>query len=271
MLDFYWYLKNSDLFSQLTAYDAQHLESVSRVRRYKRGEAIYEPFDAADNVLLVAQGLVTISHVSADGKRSILSFVDAGEIFGELCLAAGDVREEHAEATEPTTVVVIPKLEMLRLMSRYHHVSLGITRIIGVRRQVIERRLRNLLFRSNRERIIYLLIEMAAKYGVEADEGLELSIRLSHQEIAGIIGSTRETVTVMLGHLQNEGIIRIARRRITILQFRKLRAEVNDTAEPAIPTSASRFGFPAIKDSSLRLDQHSPSMPIPNSSVARPN
>ncbi len=228
MADFYWFLKNCDLFSQLTSNDIQRLESVSKTRTFKRGEPVYLPSQAADGVLLVGQGRIKLCFTTPEGKQSILNFIESGELFGELALLDSGRRDEFAEAVETTTLVLIPKAEMLAMMARYPHLQNGITKLIGMRRQRIERRLRNLLFRSNRERIIHLLLEMAEKYGQPTGLGLELSIKLSHQEIASIIGSTRETVTVMLGQLQTENRIKIARRRITILNLNQLRHEVRE-------------------------------------------
>lgn len=123
---------------------------------------------------------------------------------------------------------MIPKREMQALIRKYPRIVLGVTKLIGLRRQKVERRLRNLLFRSNRERVIHLLMELSEKYGEKTSEGIGLKIRLSHQEMAGVIGSTRETVTVVLGQLQNEGLLSIARRKIIIKDLAKLAKEVNE-------------------------------------------
>ena len=123
---------------------------------------------------------------------------------------------------------MIPKQALQQIVHKYPNIVMGVTKLIGVRRQRVERRLRNLLFRSNRERVIHLLLELAEKYGQLTPEGLELNIRLSHQEMASVIGSTRETVTVVLGQLQSEGLVKIARRRISIRDLKKLAADVNE-------------------------------------------
>lgn len=117
---------------------------------------------------------------------------------------------------------------MHAVVQKYPQVVFGVTKVIGLRRQRVEKRLRNLLFRSNRERVIHLILELVEKYGRQLDGGVELNIRLSHQEMASIIGSTRETVTVVLGQLQSEGLIKIARRRITICNLYQLAAEVHE-------------------------------------------
>ena len=234
MRDSFWYLKNCDLFTRLSPQDIAELETQSRMRTLKRGEPVYLPNQAADGVILIAQGRVKICHATPDGKQSILGFVDTGEIFGELSILGGEKRDEYVETTEKTTLVFIPKQPLQRVIYKYPEIALGVTKIIGCRRKRVERRLRNLLFRSNRERVIHLLLELAEKYADPIPEGYLLNIRLSHQEMACIIGSTRETVTVVLGQLQKENFLKIARRKIVLLDIPRLAAEVNEKA-PLLP------------------------------------
>lgn len=228
MADNFWYIKNCNLFSQLSVSDIAELESQSRMRKLKKGEPVYLPHEQADGVLLVAQGRVKICHATPDGKQSILGFVDTGEIFGELALVGSERRDEYVETTEKSTLILLPKQSLDLIIRRYPALALGVTKLIGARRQRIEKRLRNLLFRSNRERVIHLLLELSEKYGQQTEEGIALNIRLSHQEMACIIGSTRETVTVVLGHLQKEELLKISRRRVVIRDLSRLAAEVNE-------------------------------------------
>jgi CRP-like cAMP-binding protein len=101
-----------------------------------------------------------------------------------------------------------------------------------------------LLFRSNRERVIHLLLELVERYGVQVPEGLLVNIRLSHLEMASIIGSTRETVTVVLGQLQKEEYLTIARRKIIIKDLSRLAQEVGESAPQLQPdTKQSETGL----------------------------
>ena len=127
---------------------------------------------------------------------------------------------------------------MQAIIQKYPRIVLGITKLIGMRRQKVERRLKNLLFRSNRERVIHLLLELSEKYGEQHPSGISLMIRLSHQEMAGVIGSTRETVTVVLGQLQSEKLIEISRRKIIITDLQKLAHEVNEVVPKISPKIA---------------------------------
>ena len=111
---------------------------------------------------------------------------------------------------------------MVQLVEESPTLSLGIAKLFGMRRLRIERRLKYLLFRSNRDRLIHLLLELAERYGKQGEAGVELKIKLSHQDLASVIGSTRETVTVLLGELQGEGLITLGRRRLAITNLEKL-------------------------------------------------
>jgi len=223
-----WYLKRCDLFQRLSPEQLAALETRCRMRQFPRGTPIYLPADNADSVMLLAQGRVKIGSYTEDGKQTILAFIEPGELFGELSLLGTTVeREEYAEAVEKSTIILISNEVMQGLLAEIPTVSLGVTKLFGLRRQRIERRLKYLLFRSNRERLVHLLLELAEKYGLPGGNGVELRIKLSHQDLASIIGSTRETVTVVLGELQAEGLLELGRRKIKLIDIARLADSVN--------------------------------------------
>ena len=119
---------------------------------------------------------------------------------------------------------------MQQLLADNQEVSLGVTKLMGLRRRRLERRLKYLLFRSNRERLVHLLLELAEQYGRSTKNGVELGIKLSHQDLANMIGSTRETVTVVLGELQAEGRLQLGRRKIVLIDVVQLADSVRAAA-----------------------------------------
>lgn len=223
----YWYLKKCSLFSRLSPDQIQQVEASSFSREFSRGDAVYLPSDMSDSVLLLARGRVRICHTTSEGKQAILNFIEPGEMFGELSLFTPNRREEHAEAMEKSLVVLIPRETMHGLMARYPQISFSLTRLYGLRLRRMERRLKSLLYRSSRERLIHLLLELAEKYGQQTDAGLLINLRISHQDMASAIGATRETVTITLGELQSDGLIRIQRRQILLLQVDHLSGSVD--------------------------------------------
>jgi CRP/FNR family transcriptional regulator, cyclic AMP receptor protein len=242
MEDKLWYLKNSSLFEQLDAAEIATIESRSRMQKFARKGLVYLPSDQGDSVFLLTSGRIKLFHVTAEGKETVLAFMEPGELFGELALfMPGQQREEFAEAMSASTVVMIPGSEIRRLMELKPSLTIEITRLMGLRRQRVERRLKSLLFRSNRDRLVYLLLELAEKYGERVPEGLQLGIRLSHQELASVIGSTRETVTVLLGELQYERTLIVKRRRVILTNLDQLVNSL-DEVPPEVARLATSVG-----------------------------
>jgi CRP-like cAMP-binding protein len=227
-----WHLKHCDLFQQLTPEEFARLESRSRFRTYPARSPIYLPEEKADSIFLVAEGLVKVSNLSPDGKESILAFIEPGEIFGELALLDIRKRDEFVEAVNRTTVVMIPADEFQRIISIRADVSLAITKLVGMRRQRIERRLKNLLFQSTRDRLIHLLLDLEEQFGQDTPEGVRLRIKLSHQDLGNLIGATRETVTSLLGQLRVEGSIEYKRCKIVLKNVPKLAIGVQRIVSP---------------------------------------
>ncbi len=187
-------------------------------------------------MFLLASGRAKICHITPEGKQSILAFIEPGELFGELAIFDSGQRDEYAEAVDGCQVVMIPGDAISELMARHQDISLGITKLIGLRRKRIEQRLKNLLFLSNRERLTHLILELAEQYGRPTASGIELGIKLSHQDLANIIGSTRESVTVVLGELQAAGLIKVGRRKVFIVDADELARSVRRQS-PRIPAS----------------------------------
>lgn len=227
MPEAHWFIKNCRLFERLTSEQILRLERCSRLRAYSKNTAVYLPTDAADGALLLTQGRVKLSHLTEDGKEAILAYIEPGELFGELSLIGNSIREETAETVLPSTIIFIPADELERLMTQSADLALGVSKLFGLRRRRIERRLKSLLFRSNRHRLVHLLLELTEQYGTVGPDGILIGMKLSHQELANIIGSTRESVTVLLGTLQSEGSLRISRQKIVVRNPQQLSAEIH--------------------------------------------
>ncbi len=239
MTETLWYLKQCDLLRRIAPEQLARAEASCRAREFARGQPIYMPSDAASGVLLLARGRAKIASFSDDGKQTILAFIEPGELFGELALLDGGPRDEYAEAVEKSLAIFMPVEVLHRLLETSPTASLGVTKLIGLRRRRIERRLKYLLFRPNKERLVSLLLELAEQYGEQTPEGVRLRIKLSHQDLASIIGSTRETVTLLLNELQGAGMLRIGRKKVLLTDLAGLAASVH-SSEPKLPESALR-------------------------------
>jgi CRP-like cAMP-binding protein len=213
----HWILKRCDLFEKLTDDQAERLERNASLRNFPKGSIIYAPHDPGRSVLVLAEGRVKLKGITPDGKETIVAFIEEGELFGELAIVDDAPRDEFAESVVDSTVLAIACETLFELVDELPAFSFKVTRLLGLRRRRIETRLRNILFRSNRQRVAGILLELLEASRERTGEERRITPRLSHQEIAGLIGSTRETVTLVLGQLQLEGLIKVGRRSITIV------------------------------------------------------
>src|SRR5262245_32292157 len=212
-----WYLKLCPLFEHLTPEESRRLESRARARTFAKKTVIYFPDQPGESVLLLARGRVKILSLTPGGRETIFAFIEPGELFGELAVLDAAPRNEYAEAVEESLTLAIPRDEVIALMARRPDVALAVTKLIGLRRRRVEARLKNLLFRSTRERTAAVLVELTESHGRQVGPYWEIDLRLSHQDLANLIGATRETVTLTLGQLQSAGPIRVAGRRVAVL------------------------------------------------------
>ena len=241
-----WFLKRCPLFEHLTAEECRRLEANSRARSFPRRSVIYFPDEPGESVLLLTRGRVKIKALTPDGREMIFAFIEPGELFGELAVLDPAPRSEHAEAVEDSYLLAIPREELLGLMGRRSDIALSVTKMIGLRLRRIETRLKNVLFRTIRERTVATLMELLGSHGRVAGDRWEIGLRLSHEEFANLIGATRETITLTLGQLQKEGLIEVNRRRITVLDRTRLAAEAAGGGTPA-PKPAARPDSPSQK------------------------
>lgn len=240
----HWYIKRCRLFERLSTAQLARLEGVSRQKAFPKGTSVYLPSDAAQGVLLVADGRIRLSSLTPDGKQAILAFVEPGELFGELALLDAGTREEYAEAVVNSTVILLPGDVLQDLLLESPAFSLGITRLIGLRRRRVERRLKSLLFRSTRERLGSLLLELVEQYGRPVPEGILIDLKLSHQDLASIIGATRESVTLLLGEMHAEGQVQAGRQRVVVRSPERM-ARLLGLSVPELPGRAELHPPPA--------------------------
>jgi CRP-like cAMP-binding protein len=230
-----WYLKRCLLFEHLTPEECRRVETRARARTIAKKRVIYFPDQPGESIIVLARGRAKIFSLTPDGRETIVAFIEPGEVFGELAVLDEAPRSEYAEAMDECLTLAIPRDEVIALMARRPDVALAITKLIGLRRRRVEARLKNLLFRTTRERTAAVLLELTESHGKAVGPAWEIDLRLSHQDLANLVGATRETVTLTLGQLQADGLIRVKRRRVVVVNRAGLAAEVSGEAALSRP------------------------------------
>jgi CRP-like cAMP-binding protein len=214
--DKFWYISTNKLFSGLNEKDKGEMLSHLKEAVVKKGSFVYSAGDRAETMYILKEGSIKISRFSEDGKELTLDMLKPGDIFGELVLAGEEERETIAQAQEDSFICTIKRTDFENLIGKNPSLSLTITKLMGLRLRRIENRLEEMIFKDVRMRILSTLNQMAGKYGLPVPEGIEIAVKLSHQDIANLIGSTRETVTLELNNLKRAGQVLIKKRSIII-------------------------------------------------------
>lgn len=200
-----WHINARDLFAGLTDEEKSAIGEVFDHTRVRKKDFVYAAGDVADTVYVVLEGRIKITRLTEDGRELTLDILEPGDIFGELALAGEEERETTAEALEDSTLCSMKREKFLDFASKNPVLTLSVTKWIGGRLRKIENRLETLVFQDVRSRIMALMEDLAARYGRPAERGTVITLRLSHQEIASLVGSTRETVTAEINRLKREG------------------------------------------------------------------
>lgn len=217
-------LRSVPLFADLTPPVLDRVAERSIWRDYRRRQAVHLPGDPADGVYVVSGGRVKISRLSEDGREATLLLVEREEIFGEECLLDATTRETIAEVVEPARILRCPREELVPALRSHPAFAMAVARLMSGRRRAMESRLEEMVFKTVRARLAALLARLARSHGKTSAGGILLDLALAHQDLAGQIGSTRETTTLTLNQFRRGGLLRIHHCQILIRDLAGLEA-----------------------------------------------
>jgi len=211
------YLTNMDLFRDLTGRELAQLDRMTTMSAVQKGKVFYRPGETGEVLFLLKSGRVQLYRLSPDGKKLILDTLGPGAIFGEMSLVGQRMYNTFAEAVEDCLICVMSRADVERLVIDQPKVGLRILEIVGRRLREAETRLEDMAFKAVPARMASLLVRLANERG-KVIEGI------THQELAEMIGTYRETATQTLNDFKARGLIDIGRKRIIILDLEGLQA-----------------------------------------------
>jgi CRP-like cAMP-binding protein len=202
------------------------LTDVGELLEADRGETIYHPGTASNSVYLMESGRVKLAYLDESGKKLTLTIVDAGEIFGEMCLVGEKHRRHLATAIEETIVRCVTKQAFVKAISEKADGLQLLVEHFAARMREYEESLEDLAFRDIQARLSRQLLKLSDEYGVETKDGILIGISVTHKELADMIGSARENTTLALNRFAREGILDKSRYRIVIKNEDGLRKKI---------------------------------------------
>jgi CRP/FNR family transcriptional regulator, cyclic AMP receptor protein len=203
--------------------DSASLESVGRgmrTRRFRRGEVIFHLGDPGDALFIVMSGAIKIMLPSDAGDEAILATLRPGDVFGELAVLDGAPRSATAVALEPTETLVLPRAQFRELLATEPAIRDALLASLAGELRRLTTHVEELHFLDITGRLASRLVRLAAESGKKLPDGtIRLGSPLTQGDLAAMIGCTRQSVNKLLGMFTDDGMIRLERESIVILDL----------------------------------------------------
>ena len=203
------YLSAIEVFQDLSRKEMQEMDRAITMNTCRQGKLFYIPGDTGEVLFLLKQGRVQLYRISPEGKKLVVATLGPGAIFGEMSLVGQGMHNAFAEATEDCLLCVMSRTDVENLILSKPKVAFRFIEAIGKRLTEAETRLEETAFKSIPARLASLLLRLS--------EGTDpVVVGFTHQELAEMLGTYRETITQTLNDFKSQGLIEIGRKRIEI-------------------------------------------------------
>ena len=220
------YPQRVQLFSGLSEVEMKTINAAARSLRKERGEFVYMPGDRANSVYFLKKGRIKLSVLSGSGKEIAIDIIQAGEMFGEFALIDESFRSNMTQALDDVTILVFKKQDFVSLLKSQSKLALNYIRMVGDRRRRMEKKLSDITSKEVPARVCELLHELSAS-APPAGAGHQRLIPLMHQDVASLIGASRQTTTSILNDLMRRGFIELGRGWIRIKSLTDLQRYIS--------------------------------------------
>lgn len=213
-----WCVTEVEIFADLNAEEMGAIAAAAPMHQFVPGELLYSPPQPMERLFILKSGRVRIFRVSADGRALTTAIVTPGMIFGEMLLLGQQMHDNFAEALDKVDVCVMSRSDVQRFLLSDARIAARISATLGNRVSALERRLSDTVFKSAPQRIattLCLLVDQESR----SPGGRGIQIRLTHEQVAGLTGISRETATKILNEFADFGLVRLGRGKILVVDL----------------------------------------------------
>ncbi len=208
------YLSEMELFQGLSDREMEDVMRVTTMTNVPKGR-VFWPSEMGEVLFILKQGRVQIYRLNPEGKKLVITTLGPGSVFGEMTLTGQHMYDAFVETLEDSLICIISRSDLERLITSKPQIALRLLDMIGRRLYEVEKRLEELAFKKIPARLAALLLRLSADQG-DVIQGY------THQDLAELIGTYRETVTQVLNEMKSAGLIEIKRKTIRILDRKGL-------------------------------------------------
>lgn len=223
-----WCLAEVAIFADLADHEMAAIAEAAPMRRFAAGELLYAPPQPMETLFILKQGRVRIFRVSPDGRALTTAVLTPGTVFGEMLLLGQRMHDNFAEALDEVTVCVMSRADVQRFLLSDARIAARISEILGSRVSELERRLSDSVFKSVPQRLASTLCLLAEEEPRRL-LGRGVAVQLTHEQLAALVGTSRETATKVLNEYAARGLVRLGRGRVDVVDLPGLAAESGGT------------------------------------------
>jgi CRP/FNR family transcriptional regulator len=217
-------VKEIPFFSLLTEEELNLIDNIASQTDFKKGEYIFFEGEKGDKFYIIKNGQVKLTKMIKNGDEQILNIFSDHDIIAEIVAFDKGVYPASAVTMTDTEVIVFDQSELENLILKHPSIGVKLLREMSGRLRRAQQNVRDLALKDSSARVAGLLIFLAEKYGKKKKERVILDISLTQQELASMIGSSRETVSRVLGQFESEDLIKTSRKKIIIYKLDKIKA-----------------------------------------------
>lgn len=211
-----WYLRQNRLFREATEEGIVAYEHLFTMCEMPRGTLVFDCGDSERVIYFVKRGTVRIVRETPDGKDVTVALLGAGDLFGEESLFNAKARTTHAVVVDDALLCTSRAEDLFALLSRDPALALNVAKVLSERLDDAQSTMEDLAYARVGDRIEHLYHKLAVEHGVPVKGGLRVDVRLTHADVASLVGSTRETVSVEIAKLVDAGRLKHAGRAIVV-------------------------------------------------------
>ncbi len=215
-------LMQAPLFSALDAEAAVALRASMAEMRVQRGGIIFAEGEAGERMYVVLDGKVKLGHTSPDGRESLLAVLGPGEVFGELSLFDPGPRTATATAVTDTVVVGLGHADLRPWLTGRPEVAESLLQALAQRLRRTNEALADLVFSDVPGRVAKQLLDLADKFGQPGPDGVLVHHDLTQEELAQLVGASRETVNKALADFTQRGWVEVDQRQVLLIDMERL-------------------------------------------------
>jgi len=220
------YLKQVPLFAGLADEDIGELMSVAKRRTFRSGEVIFHREDPGQVLYVIKEGKVKISLISPDGQEISLVVFGKGECFGEFALLDGLPRSADAVAMEKVECYTLQRSDFHKAIMKNPKIAIQVMEVLSKRLRSTDQMVEDLIFLDVYGRVAKKLLELADTHGTKVENGIRIDVRLTQQELASMVGSSRESVNKVMGYFTDKNFISTDKHKITLHRIADLKRRI---------------------------------------------